>query len=52
MMKEYKVITAKTPEEAQIEMNKYACDSWEVTAVTMWETAMTYRLVITFERNK
>ena len=49
-MKEYKVITAKTPEDAEAEMNKQAKDGWEVKTVTFWETAMAYRLVITFER--
>ena len=51
-MKEYKVITVKTPEDAETEMNKQAQDNWEVKAVTHWETAMAYRLVITFERSK
>ena len=51
-MKEYKVVTVKTPEEAEIEMNKQAQDGWEVKTVTHWETAMVHRLVITFERSK
>ena len=49
-MKEYKVITSKTPEDAEAEMNKQAKEGWEVKSVTFWETAMAYRLVITFER--
>jgi len=49
-MKEYKVVTVKTPEEAEVEMNKQAHDKWEVKAVTHWETTMAHRLVITFER--
>lgn len=51
-MKEYKVITVKTPEDAEAEMNRQATDGWEVRAVTFWQTAMAYRLVITFERSK
>ena len=50
-MKEYKVLTAKTPEEAEMLMNQMACQNWAVIAVTKWETAMAYRLVITFEKN-
>ena len=33
-------------------MNKQAQEHWEVKAVTFWETARSYRLVITFERTK
>ena len=51
-MKEYKVITVKTPEEAEKEMNHYALDGWEVKAVTFWETAMAYRLVVTLEKER
>ena len=50
-MKEYKVVTAKNPEEAEQQMNIYAADGWVVKAVTFWETAMAYRLVITLERD-
>ncbi len=50
-MKEYKVVTAKNPEEAEQQMNIYAADGWVVKAVTLWETAMAYRLVITLERD-
>ncbi len=49
-MMEYKVITVKTPEDAEQEMNRYAAENWTVKAVTFWETAMSYRLVITLER--
>ena len=51
-MKEYKVITVKEPEDAEIQMNEQAEDGWEVKAVTHWETTMAHRLVITFERSK
>lgn len=51
-MREYKVVTVKTPEDAETEMNRQAIDNWEVKAVTFWQTAMAYRLVITFERSK
>ena len=50
-LKEYKVVTAKNPEEAEQQMNIYAADGWVVKAVTLWETAMAYRLVITLERD-
>ena len=50
-MKEYKVLTAKTPEDAETMMNQMACQDWSVTAVTKWDTAMAYRLVITFEKD-
>ena len=50
-MKEYKVVTVKNPEEAEQQMNIYAADGWVVKAVTLWETAMAYRLVITLERD-
>lgn len=50
-MKEYKVVTAENPEEAEQQMNIYAADGWVVKAVTFWETAMAYRLVITLERD-
>ncbi len=49
-MMEYKVITVKTPEDAEKEMNQYAKEHWTVKAVTFWETAMSYQLVITLER--
>ena len=49
-MMEYKVVTVKTPEDAEKEMNQYAKEQWTVKAVTFWETATYYRLVITFER--
>ena len=50
-MKEYKVLTAKNPEEAETMMNQMAHQNWTVIAVTKWETAMAYRLVITFEKD-
>ena len=50
-MKEYKVLTAKTPEEAEAVMNQMARQGWTVTAVTKWDTTMAYRLAITFEKN-
>ena len=31
-------------------MNEMARDGWTVKTVTFWETAMAYRLVITFEK--
>ena len=49
-MKSYAVRTAKTPEDAEAQMNEMARDGWTVKAVTFWETAMAYRLVITFEK--
>jgi hypothetical protein len=52
MVKEYKVITAKSPEDAEKEMNVHALEDWEVKAVTFWETVMAYRLVITLERDR
>ena len=52
VVKEYKVITVKSPEDAEKEMNHYALEDWEVKDVTFWETAMSYRLVITLERDK
>ena len=51
-MKEYKVIVAKSPEDAEKEMNHHALENWEVKAVTFWETAMSYRLVVTLERER
>lgn len=51
-MKEYKVITVKSPEDAEKEMNHYALDDWNVKDVTFWETAMSYRLVVTLERDR
>ena len=52
MVKEYKVITVKSPEDAEKDMNAHALEGWEVKAVTFWETAMSYRLVITLERDR
>ena len=52
MVKEYKVITVKSPEDAEEKMNCYALEDWEVKAVTFWETAMSYRLVVTLERDR
>ena len=49
-MKSYAVRTAKTPEDAEAQMNEMAREGWTVKAVTFWETAMAYRLVITFEK--
>ncbi len=51
-MKEYKVITVKSPEEAEKKMNAYALEDWEVKAVTFWETAMSYRFTVTLERDR
>ncbi|WP_294498106.1 hypothetical protein [uncultured Gemmiger sp.] len=50
-MKKYKVFTAKAPEEAESEMNRMAQQGWRVVAVTFWETAMSYRLVVTMEQD-
>ncbi len=52
MVKEYKVITAKSPEDAEKVMNAHALEGWEVKAVTFWETVMAYRLVVTLERDR
>ena len=49
-MKAYKICTAKSPERAEYLMNEMARDGWSVKTVTPWDTAMTYQLVITFER--
>lgn len=49
-MMQYKVITVKSPADAEKEMNLYAAENWTVKAVTFWETAMSYRLIITLER--
>ena len=51
-MKEYKVITVKSPEKAEEEMNAYALEDWEVKAVTFWQTVMSYCLVVTLERDR
>lgn len=51
-MYEYKVVTAKSPEDGEKEMNLMAANGWRVVAVTFWETAMSYRLIITFEREE
>lgn len=50
-MKEYKVLTAKTPEEAEAAMNQMACQGWSVKAVTQWDRATSYRVMITFEKD-
>lgn len=50
-MKQYKVVVAKTPEDAEEEMNRYSAENWDVKMMTFWETAMSYRLIITFERS-
>lgn len=52
MVKEYKVITVKSPEDAEKVMNAHALEGWEVKAVTFWETVMAYRLVVTLERDR
>ena len=49
-MKSYKVLSVKNPKDAEAQMNEMARQGWEVKAVTFWETAMSYQLVITFER--
>ena len=49
-MKTYKVCTANTPEDAELQMNDLAQQGWSVTAVTFWQTVMRYQLVLTFER--
>ena len=51
-MKEYKVITVKSPEDAEKKMNFYALEGWGVKDVTFLETTMSYRLVVTFERDR
>ena len=50
-MKKYKVLTAKTPEEAEITMNQMAHEGWAVKAVTQWDRATSYRVMITFEQD-
>ena len=51
-MKEYKVVTAKTSEAAEAEMNARARAGWEVRAITPWAPweGMERQLLITFER--
>ena len=51
-MKEYKVVTVNTPEEAEAEMNARAREGWEVRAVVPWNPweGMRCQLVISFER--
>ncbi len=50
-MKEYRVIETGSAKEAENAMNGMAQDGWTVKAVTYWQK-WTYRLVITFEREK
>ena len=50
-MKEYKVLTAKTPEEAETAMNQMARQGWAVKEVTQWDRATSYRVMITFEKD-
>ncbi len=51
-MKEYKVLTAKTPEEAEATMNEMTRQGWTVKAMTYWETTgMLRRLLVTVERD-
>ncbi len=50
-MKEYKVLTAKTPEEAETAMNQMARQGWAVKEVTQWDRAASYRVMITFEKD-
>ena len=49
-MRIYKVCAERSPEKAEQTMNEMARQGWEVKAVTSWETAMTYQLVMTFQR--
>ena len=53
-MKEYKVVTVNTPEEAEAEaeMNARAREGWEVRAVTPWNPweGTRCQLTISFER--
>lgn len=49
-MKEYKIMTAKSPEEAERLMNSMALQGWTVKAMTYWNV-MTRRLLITFEKD-
>ena len=49
-MKSYKVCTANTPQDAELQMNELAQQGWAVAAVTYWQTVMRYQLVITFEK--
>lgn len=50
-MKEYKVITAKTPKESEELMNKYAKNGWIVKTVTFCNTGLSVRIMITFEKD-
>ncbi len=50
-MKEYQVLTAQTPEEAEAAMNRMARQGWTVKAVTQWDRASSYRVMITFEKD-
>lgn len=51
-MKEYKVITAKTPKDSEELMNKYAKNGWIVKAVTFMNTGLSIRIMITLEKDK
>lgn len=51
-LKEYKVITAKTPKDSEELMNKYAKNGWIVKAVTFMNTGLSIRIMITLEKDK
>lgn len=48
-MKEYKVIEAHSPKEAETMMNALAKEGWRVVSTEMWQY-WTTRFVVTLER--
>ncbi len=50
-MKEYKVVHAKSEEQAEELMNRYAGEGWQVISTAYWYK-WKVGLVITFEREK
>lgn len=48
-MKEYKVISAKSPRDAEEQLNLYAAQGWDVKTMTTFEK-WTWRIVIILEK--
>lgn len=49
-MKQYIVRDVDNPKKAEVLMNQMAQQGWEVKATSYWQTSLSYKIVITFER--
>lgn len=49
-MKQYIVKDVDNPKKAEVLMNQMAQYGWEVKSTCYWQTSLSYKIVITFEK--